>query len=248
MSSTRTTGRVAAIGAAAVLTGLALPGSASAHVSLSADTTAAGSYAVLTVAVPHGCDGSPTTGVAVRLPAGINTVTPTVHPGWTVAERSEQLPEPVTTAHGTVLTERVSEVVWTARTPLAEGLRDTLSLQVPLPEDAAGRTLVFPTVQTCAEGETAWTQVAAEGQDPETLERPAPAVTVTAAVGGHGHGTAAAAPAGLADGAVASASLTAGAGRSAADLGGLVMGALGLAAGLTALARTRPAPTRPDRG
>lgn len=248
MSSTRTTARVAAIGAAAVLTGLALPGSASAHVSVSADTTAAGSYAVLTVAVPHGCDGSPTTRVAVRVPAGIHVVTPTVDPGWSVAKRTEQLPAPVTTAHGTVLTERVSEVVWTARTPLPEGYRDTLSLQVPLPEDAAGDTLVFPTVQTCTEGETAWTQVAAEGQDPEGLERPAPAITVTAAADEHGHGAADATAAEPADGAVAAATLPAGRVVGAADLGGLVLGALGLAAGLTALVRSRPARTRPDQG
>ncbi|SDT43524.1 Uncharacterized protein YcnI [Friedmanniella luteola] len=250
MTSTRTTARLAAIGAAAALAAVALPGSASAHVSVTADTTAAGSYAVLTLAVPHGCDGSPTTRVAVRVPAGIESVTPTVNPGWTVAKRTEELAAPVTTAHGKVLTERVSEVVWTARTPLAEGYRDTLSLQVSLPEDAAGRTLVFPTVQTCTEGETGWTQVPAAGQDADALEHPAPSVTVTdAAAHGHGH-DAAAAPAEeaeAAEGAVATATVPAGSTTGAADLGGLVLGALGLAAGLTALVRGRSARTRPDQ-
>ena len=37
--------------------------------------------------------------------------------------------------------------------------------------DAAGETFAFPTVQTCEEGETGWTEVAEEGQDAEELER-----------------------------------------------------------------------------
>jgi uncharacterized protein YcnI len=254
-SSTTTPGRTtrtaalrwAGAGLGAAILALAVPGTASAHVSMSADTAAAGSYAVLTFAVPHGCDGAATTRVAVRLPAGLHTVTPTINPGWTVDKRTEKLSEPVTTAHGSVLTERVAEVVWTARTPLPEGYRDTLSLQVPLPEDAAGQQLVFPTVQTCTEGETAWTQVAAPGQDPETLEHPAPTLDVAAAEGGHGHGHASAPAAETAGTAPAATALQATAGTSGADLVGPALGALGLAAGLTALARTRGARTRPDQ-
>ena len=45
---------------------------------------------------------------------------------------------------------------------------------MPLPEDSAGQVLAFPVVQTCAKGETAWVDLAAEGQDPEELEAPAP--------------------------------------------------------------------------
>ncbi len=245
-TTTRTTTRTAALrwagaGLGAAALAVALPTAASAHVGMTADSAAAGSYAVLTFAVPHGCDGAPTTRIAVRLPVGLHTVTPTVNPGWTVAKRTEKLAEPVTTPHGAVLTERVAEVVWTARTPLDEGYRDTLSLQVPLPEDGAGQQLVFPTVQTCTKGETAWTQVAAPGQDPETLEHPAPTLDVEAAdAAGHGHGTAA-------EAAPAAATLQATAGTSGTDLVGPVLGGLGLVAGLTALARTRGARTRPGQ-
>ena len=97
---------------AAVLGGAALavaaPLAASAHVSVSADSTAAGSYAVVTLNVPHGCEGSPTTTVALQVPAGVNTVIPTVHPGWTVQKKTERLARPVTTEGGETLTSRVT--------------------------------------------------------------------------------------------------------------------------------------------
>lgn len=246
---------------AAVLGGAALvvaaPLAAQAHVSVGADSTAAGSYALLTLSVPHGCEGSPTTKVAVRIPAGINTVTPSVNPGWTVAKKDEKLAAPVTTEGGEKLTSRVAEVVWTARTPLADGYRDALSLQVQLPEGAAGTQLAFPTLQTCTEGETAWIQVPAAGQDHDAVEHPAPTLQVTAAET-EAHGTAAttteaAAPPDehaaqpVAVQADVSAATSGGAVASGSGLGvaGLVMGALGLAAGTTALVRSRPTQTRP---
>ena len=242
--------RLLAAGVGATALTLALPWPAAAHVSLQADTTAAGARALLTLAVPHGCEGAPTTRIAVQIPEGLESVTPTVNPGWTVAKRSEKLASPVTNQHGTAVTSRVAEVVWTARDPLPDGYRDTLVLQVPLPEDAAGRQLAFPTVQTCTTGETSWTQVPAPGQDPDALERPAPTVTVTAA-----ESKEKADPQTVPDAAAApddaGTSLQAGAvggGAGWAGTGGLVLGALGLAAGVTALVRTRPVRTRPDQG
>ena len=241
--------RLLGAGVGALTLAFVLPGSAAAHVSLQADSTAAGAQAVLTLAVPHGCDGAPTTRIAVQIPAGLDSVTPTINPGWTVTKRSQKLAQPVTSRHNTVLTHRVAEVVWTARTPLAEGYRDTLSLQVPLPEGAAGRQLVFPTVQTCTTGETAWTQVAAPGQDAAALEHPAPSLTVTAAEAPGQHGGAPAADGeAVPPGAHTSLQAASVGGMGAAGTGGLVMGALGLVAGVTALVRTRPARTRPDQG
>jgi uncharacterized protein YcnI len=159
---------------------------AAAHVTITPSTTTAGSYAVLTVSVPHGCDGSATTKIAIDLPEAIYAVTPTRNPFWTVEKAMEQLDEPITDAHGNEITERVDQVVYTARTPLPDGQRDTFELSLQLP-DAEGETLALPVVQGCEEGETGWTEVAAEGQDAEELEHPAPLVTISAAEGdGHG--------------------------------------------------------------
>ncbi len=180
MLTRRTAARLGApLGAAAVLTlGLAAP--ASAHVTITASDTGAGAYTILTVSVPHGCEGSSTTGITIQVPEEIAAVTPTRNPMWTVDKTIIPLEEPITDAHGNEITERVGEVTYTTETPLPEGYRDAFELSVQLP-DTPGETLVFPIVQTCEEGESPWVEVPAEGQDPDELQRPAPTVTVTEA-------------------------------------------------------------------
>ncbi|QTV80640.1 YcnI family protein [Microbacterium sp. NIBRBAC000506063] len=181
------------VGGAAALGVLALTfagaGAASAHVGVSSNTAEAGSYAVLTFSVPHGCGDSPTTSVAIQIPEGINAVTPTRNAFYTVEKVSEALETPIVDGHGNEVTERIAEIVYTATTPLPHDQRDTFELSLQLPTDAAGQTLYFPTVQTCEEGETGWVQIPADGQDPHDLEAPSPALSVVAASdSGHGHG------------------------------------------------------------
>ncbi|WGY03528.1 YcnI family protein [Nocardioides sp. QY071] len=227
------------LGATAALGIVALTaGAASAHVSVSPDTTAAGSYAVLTFSVPHGCEGSPTTKVAIQMPEDVPQVTPTVNPNWTVEKVSEKLAEPLKDAHGNEITERVSQVVYTAKTPLADGYRDTLALSLQLPEKV-GETLTFPVLQTCEKGETAWNETPAEGQDEEELENPAPALTVTEASAEGHHGGAAESDEKADDTATAKADAAddEGDGNGLA-IGGLVAGIGGLALGGLALARS----------
>lgn len=209
---------------------------AGAHVTVTPSTTAAEAYSVLSFSVGHGCEGSPTTAIAVRMPEEILAVTPTVHPGWEVEKVMQQLDEPAEGAHGTTYTERVDRVVYTARTPLPDGYLDTFELQLQLTAEE-GTTLAFPVVQSCVEGETAWTQTVAEGE--EEPESPAPFLVVTAAEGGDHHG--AAEGSSTVEGSSAAAGPVADTDGAPAWPGwlGLALGAAGLAAGGTALARSR---------
>lgn len=192
--STRRTKRPALIGAGALAgaAALVLGGAvaASAHVSIAEGPVEAGSYSILTFGVPHGCDGSATTEVAIQIPEGINAVTPTRNSLYTVEKVMEDLDTPITDSHGNEVTERVAQVVYTAATPLPDGQRDAFELSLQIPEDAADTALYFPTVQTCEQGETAWVQIPEEGQDGHDLDAPAPSVDVVAAsdAGSHGHG------------------------------------------------------------
>jgi len=164
---------------AAVAAGFLLTiGPAAAHVGAGEGDYHAGSYVVVPFSVPHGCDGSPTTKIRIQMPESVPTVTPTVNPGWDVAVVKEALTEPVDLGEGRTLTERITEVDYTAKTPLADGLRDVFELSMQLPEDAAGTTLRFPTIQECVEGSTEWTMIPAEGQDAHELESPAPSIDV----------------------------------------------------------------------
>lgn len=151
---------------------------ASAHVGIVEGDYHADSYVVVPFSVPHGCDGSPTTRIRIQMPESIPSVTPTVNPGWDIELVKEQLATPLDLGEGRTLTERVTEVAYTARTPLPDGYRDVLELSLRLPADAVGQTLTFPTIQECAEGSTNWTQIPAEGQDPDELELPAPSLFV----------------------------------------------------------------------
>lgn len=176
----RALARAAATGAAAAIAVLTLSGPAGAHVTVATDSAAAGSYALLTFSVPHGCDGEPTTEVAIQIPEPLNAVTPSVNPNWELEKVFTELPEPVTDSHGNEVTERVSEVVYTANTPLPEGVRDAFELSLRLPEETAGQTLHFPVVQVCGDAEHPWIEIAEEGQDPDELESPAPSIEVIA--------------------------------------------------------------------
>jgi uncharacterized protein YcnI len=185
MSLRHTLTRALAGPAAGALLALSLAGPASAHVTVTPDTTAANASAVLTFSAGHGCEGSPTTSIEIQIPEEILSVTPTRNPYWDVEKKMVALDEPVTDAHGNTVSERVGSVVYTANDPLPDGVRDTFDLSLTLP-DAAGSTLAFPTVQKCEQGQTGWIEIPAEGQDPHELESPAPSFTVTAAVAHEG--------------------------------------------------------------
>lgn len=233
-------------GAAVLVVAGALP--AAAHVTVSPDTTDAGAYALLTFAVPHGCDGSPTTKVTINLPdEGIGPVTPSVNPNWDV-ERVREGDDP----QGNVL-----QVVYTAKTPLPDDLRDTFELSTLILPDAEGETIAFPILQTCEEGETNWDQIPEDGQDPHDLDEPAPAFTVTAAEApahdeaedGAASDEASSEEAGAVEQPAADESPTRPAASEASaektvdplSVAGLVLGALGVVLGGAALIRTRSA-------
>ena len=136
---------------------------ASAHVTLVASSTAAGATAVLRMEVPHGCEGSATTEVAVRTPDTVTDVEAEDTGRW----------DAQVTADG--VTFRTDE-------PVPDGMRDEVSLTVRLP-DEVGAELVFPVVQRCEVGESAWTEVAGGGVSRDDLDMPAPVIVVTAADG-----------------------------------------------------------------
>ena len=233
--SRRTPARLAALPAAAGIVTVLAAAPASAHVTVTPSEAGAGSFTVLTVALSHGCDGSPTTALDVQIPEEVLSVSATRSAFWTAEPQIETLDEPVTDSHGNEVTERVASVRFEATEPLPDGVRDAVELSFQVP-DAVGETLSFPTIQECEEGETAWTQVPEEGQSGDELDTPAPGFVVTEATGdGHDSTTADAA----ADSTEAAATTGDAGGSDTLGIAALVAGLLGLVAGVTALARSR---------
>jgi copper(I)-binding protein len=137
---------------------------ASAHIVLSQPNFEAGQNYAAFFKVEHGCDGSPTVALTVRIPDAVAVLETPQKPGWTLkAER---------------IKDRVTSVTW--RGKLDAKAADQFGLLVKLPPNAG--TLYFPAVQQCEKGETRWTDIPAAGQGWRDVPHPAPMLQLTAAV------------------------------------------------------------------
>jgi periplasmic copper chaperone A len=208
---------------------LLVPAVAQAHVTIQPAEAAAGSFTVLEVRVPNETDNVNTTKVDVRFPPGFAEASYQPIPGWSVKVIRRKLAEPVQTDDGPI-TEGVHEIIWTGnggegKIAPGEFMDFPLSVQVP---GEAGDTLTFKTLQTYDDGEVVrWI-------GSPSSENPAPQVLVGAAEAESAHAEGASAQA-------SQAQSTDHDDSASKDLGlaALIVGALGLIAGVTALVRSR---------
>ncbi len=155
------------------------------------ESTAAGSYSVLTFRVPTESDTAGTTGLTVTLPTGTPFTSVRTEPiaGWDAEVVRGALPAPVD-VQGATVTEAPLQVVWTAQDgeQVPPGQFQRFTVQVgPLPAEE-GTEVLLPAVQTYSDGEqVAWDQPTPEGG--EEPEHPAPVLVTTAAAGDAHHGT-----------------------------------------------------------
>jgi uncharacterized protein YcnI len=160
--------------AAAMMAPLSFTAPASAHVTARPDEATAGAYFQVAFNVGHGCDGSATTAIRVKIPEGVLAVKPQMKPGWTVEIKQRTLTAPQPGLHGKTFTETVDEVSWRGG-PLPDSLYDTFGLNLKLP-DTPGQTLYFPVVQECEKGVNRWIEIPEPGQSADKLHEPAPGV------------------------------------------------------------------------
>jgi uncharacterized protein YcnI len=231
----KTTGVAAATG---VLT-MALAGTAGAHITANPGEAPSDGYANVSFSVGHGCEESPTTQVRIQIPPSVPSVTPGVHPLWNVSTKEGKKDK--VALHGETITRGVSEVTYTAKQPLPPDRLDLLTLSLKFPAGKEGESVYFPTIQRCEKGQTRWIQIPAEGENPDELEEPAPAVVLTAAEG-HGGGAAGAEEQGGGSAAQPVSNVQAASVSSDDDgapmwlaITGLVVGAIGLVAGIGGL-------------
>jgi uncharacterized protein YcnI len=107
--------------------------SAHAHVSLEQNAATAGSYQKLVFRVGHGCNGSPTTAVSIRLPEGFAAMHPMPKAGWNIERTTDNL-------------------TWRGG-PLPDDFYEEFVMFGKLP--AAG-SHVFKIVQSCQAGSVNW--------------------------------------------------------------------------------------------
>ncbi|SEL54679.1 Uncharacterized protein YcnI [Blastococcus sp. DSM 46786] len=209
-------------------------GAASAHVRVSSDDAAPGGFGEMTFRVPNESDTASTVSLRVQIPAETPLASVSVKPvpGWTATTTTGPVDPPVE-VHGTEVTEAVSEITWTADpgAGIAPGQYQTFSISAgPIPEVDE---IFFPAIQTYDDGtEQAWIEPTVEGQDEP--QSPAPVLTLTgAADSAHGGGTGTASSGATTEVDEAAAAETAD--GSGLAVTALVVGGLGLIAGVAAL-------------
>ncbi|KAF1807404.1 hypothetical protein V8B55DRAFT_1465376 [Mucor lusitanicus] len=149
---------------AAALT-LLFSASAQAHVALNPKFAEPGQNLTTAFHVPHGCNGSATTGITVTVPDAITVLTPQQVNNWTL-----------TTTYRDESNTTVSTITWNNGYLDPKGAADfpmTLSLPNSDLSSQPNVTLYFPVVQTCQVGTANWT---AFGNDHEG--EPAPTIVI----------------------------------------------------------------------
>jgi uncharacterized protein YcnI len=216
---------------------LLVPAAAQAHVSLHPNEVPTGSFATLEIRVPNEAESANTVKLAVQVPPGFLDISTEYMPGWSAEVKTSKLAKPVQTGDGEV-TEQVREIVWTGNgkqglIPPGQFLNFPISTEIP---GKAGEELTFKVLQYYDNGETVrWI-------GGPSSEEPAPRIDVTAAGGVlqdvAGSETAPPSPSAEPpeEGESTSSSHCASKGLGIAAL---IVGALGLIAGGTALIRSR---------
>lgn len=151
--------RTTLLGVALVFVG-ALAGApiALAHITLENQQAPVGASYKAVLRVPHGCDGSATVALRVRIPDGFIEVKPMPKPGWKLDVVRGKYQNP-TSVRGTKMTEGVTEVDWTAGN-LPDAYYDEFVLNGFIAdEEQAGQTMYFPVVQECEKGVNRWIEI-----------------------------------------------------------------------------------------
>jgi periplasmic copper chaperone A len=150
---------------------------AAAHVTLEQRQAPSDTYYKASLRVTHGCKGSPTVRVRVRMPDGVTGVRAQPKPGWKLDITRVKLPKPLDDGHGGQITETVGEVAWSGG-PLLDEHFDEFALTMRLP-DRPGATLYFPVIQECAQGAHRWIEIPEAGKSARDYKEPAPALQLT---------------------------------------------------------------------
>jgi uncharacterized protein YcnI len=166
---------VRAAAAGALLVALAAP--AFAHVTLEVVHAAVGGGYKAVLRIPHGCKGSATTAITLKVPEGYLTAKPQPKAGWTLDIKTGAYAKTYT-LYGSPVTSGAVEINWSGGN-LPDSEYDEFVVNGTLAGDLRpGDILYFPVVQTCAAGEEDW--IDTSGSEDGT---PAPGLKLLPAAG-----------------------------------------------------------------
>ena len=222
---------------ALLLGALIVPAAAEAHVTVQPATAPAGGFTRLDLRVPNERDDAGTTKLDVKLPPGFLSASYEPVPGWRVKVTREKLAKPIK-VEGFDVTEQVSRITWTGagrQGVIAPGQFQDFGLSLAMPKGKPGSKLTFKALQTYQGGEVVrWI-------GPEDGDEPAATVTLTAAGEGGGHGAPAQGGSQRAEAPAPARATGDDGGSDGLAVAALVVGGLGLLAGIGGLLAARRA-------
>lgn len=145
-----------------------------AHITLETGEATVGSYYKAVVRVPHGCNGSATTKIRVRIPEGVVAVKPQPKAQWTL----DTVQGDYATSYklnGAKVTSGVKEISWSGSLP--DAYYDEFVFRAYLTTALkAGETVYFPIVQECEQGTDRWIDTSGK----HDVSNPAPGLKLVA--------------------------------------------------------------------
>ncbi len=159
------------VSVATVIVGALSSAAALGHVTLDRKTADAGLPLEMSFRVGHGCSGSDTVRVRIRIPEGIVAVEPVAKAGWEAKTETGPYDE----AHiyeGRSFKDGAKEVIWTGL--LSAHKTESFAIKAGVSTSVKSGKMFFPVVQECEKGVERWID------EDETGEHPAPLLIIAA--------------------------------------------------------------------
>lgn len=140
-----------------------IAGVASAHVTVKPSEVGVGSFQTFSISVPTERD-MPTTGLRIVIPEGLEHVSPTVKPGWTIRMVEEEGEEATAGEHEEGV---VKEIIWSGGSIPAH-FRDDFTFSAKVP--AQTTTLLWKAYQTYRDGSIVSWELAPNQEQPKNQD------------------------------------------------------------------------------
>lgn len=159
---------------------------AQAHATLEQQTAPINSTYKAVMRIGHGCKGSATTALSVKIPEGVIKVKPKAIAGWRIEIKEADYAKSYD-YYGKKISKGPVEIKWIGG-PLPDNHYEEFIFRARITDAfKAGETVYFPTVQSCEKGENPWVEIPAKGQDSHDLKHPAPGLKLLEGKKHHHH-------------------------------------------------------------
>jgi len=151
-----------------------------AHITLETRQAPAGATYKAIMRVPHGCEGTATVAIRIKIPEGVVNVKPMPKPGWTLdMKKGKYAKTYVGNDEGAQVSEGVLELSWSGG-KLPNDNYDEFAFRAFLtPDLPAGKPVYFPIVQECEKGVDRWIEIPADGKKLDDYQFPAAELMIT---------------------------------------------------------------------